>query len=286
MISWNLPKSKSNDFAGRYREIISDPLNLMISRVPDAGYLTSDHVTLHNGVKVKFEGEYSYYDKLNGNVLVMNRGVHEPLEEFVFQELMKKIKDSPRMIELGAYWAHYSIWLKIIKPNSILDLIEPEINHLNAGKYNFENNNINLENVRFINEKVGKNYFCIDEYMKKDNIQHIDILHSDIQGFELEMIPGAANSFLKRSIDYVFISTHSNRIHYQILAQLALFGYRVEVSSDFDNETTSFDGFIFASSPNVKSLLPGFRPFHRSEIAHSTNIELANYIKNISEQRI
>ena len=84
-------------------------------------------------------------------------------------------------------------------------------------------------------------------------------------------------------MDYVFVSTHSNELHYKILAQLALLGYRVEVSSDFDNETTSFDGFIFASSPNVKPLLPSFRPLHRSEIAHSTNNELVNYLKYISQ---
>ncbi|WP_269625304.1 FkbM family methyltransferase [Prochlorococcus marinus] len=282
MTNWNLPKSKCNDYEARFREIISDPLNLMISRVPDAGYLESNHVTLHNGVKVKIEGEYSYYDKFS-KILLLNRGVHEPLEEFVFQELMKKINEFPRMIELGAYWGHYSIWLKITKPNSILDLVEPDINNLNTGKYNFENNDINLENVRFINEKVGKDYFSIDEYMKKNNIHHLDILHSDIQGYELEMIIGALDSFKKRLIDYVFISTHSNIIHYNILARLGLFEYRIEVSSDFENETTSFDGFIFASSPNVKPLLPNFRPLHRSEIAHSTTTDLVNYIKNITQ---
>ena len=63
MITLNLPKSKSGDFPSRCREIISDPLNLMISRVTDAGYLISDHVILHNGVRVKIQGEYSYYDK-------------------------------------------------------------------------------------------------------------------------------------------------------------------------------------------------------------------------------
>ena len=282
MTSWNLSKSTITDFAARYREIISDPLNLIISRVPDAGYLKSNHVTLHNGVKVKIKGDYAYYDEFS-TILLLNRGVHEPLEEFIFQELMKKIKDKPRMIELGAYWGHYSIWLKITKPNSILDLVEPDINNLNTGKYNFENNNIKLDNVRFINEMVGKDYFSIDEYMRKDNIQHLDILHSDIQGHELEMIMGAMESLKKRSIDYVFISTHSNIIHYKIMAQLGVLGYRIEVSSDFENETTSFDGLIFASSPNVKSLLPGFKPLHRSQIAHSTNIELINYIKNIPQ---
>ena len=119
---------------------------------------------------------------------------------------MKKINDKPRMIELGAYWGHYSIWLKITKPNSILDLVEPDVNNLNTGKYNFGNNNIKLDNVRFINEKVGKDCFGIDEYMKKENIKHLDILHSDIQGYELEMLDGAKNFLTQQIVNYIFIS--------------------------------------------------------------------------------
>lgn len=32
----------------RFREIISDPLNLLIRRVPSAGMTRGEHVTLHN----------------------------------------------------------------------------------------------------------------------------------------------------------------------------------------------------------------------------------------------
>jgi hypothetical protein len=40
---------------------------------------------------------------------VLNRGVHEPLEEFVFQEVLKRLPEACAMIELGAYWGHYSM---------------------------------------------------------------------------------------------------------------------------------------------------------------------------------
>jgi hypothetical protein len=31
--------------------------------------------------------------------------VHEPLEEYVFQEVLRTMPEAPMMLELGAYWA-------------------------------------------------------------------------------------------------------------------------------------------------------------------------------------
>ncbi|WP_245305619.1 MULTISPECIES: hypothetical protein [unclassified Bradyrhizobium] len=46
------PKAKPEDLFGRFREIVSDPLNLLIERVPMAGHVEGDQVYLHNGLKV------------------------------------------------------------------------------------------------------------------------------------------------------------------------------------------------------------------------------------------
>lgn len=80
-------KADATDFLGRFREIISDPLNLLIKRHPFAGTVDDDFVYLHNGNKVPLTGPYSYYGDFS-DILVINRGVHEPLEEYVFQELL------------------------------------------------------------------------------------------------------------------------------------------------------------------------------------------------------
>ena len=53
-----------NDFIGRFREIISDPLNLLIQRVPNAGMIEDNNVLLHNGIKVPLSGPYSYLEIL------------------------------------------------------------------------------------------------------------------------------------------------------------------------------------------------------------------------------
>jgi hypothetical protein len=92
-----MQKADPLDYIGRYREIISDPVNILINRVRNAGYVNEDNtISLHNGNKVVFVGELSYYDDYS-NILILNRGVHEPLEEFCFQEVLRNIEqDFPK----------------------------------------------------------------------------------------------------------------------------------------------------------------------------------------------
>src|SRR3954466_8758789 len=84
------PKAKPEDLIGRFREISSDTLNLLIERVPMAGLVEGDQVYLHTGLKVPGIGPGAYYGPPQ-RVLIINRGVHEPLEEYVFQELLKRL---------------------------------------------------------------------------------------------------------------------------------------------------------------------------------------------------
>ena len=98
------------DFLARFRDILSDPLNVLIEKDPRAGYVDHDlNVFLHNGHRVPTSGDLAYYDQFS-RILILNRGVHEPLEEFCFQETIKVIENpKPLMVELGSYWAHYSM---------------------------------------------------------------------------------------------------------------------------------------------------------------------------------
>src|SRR3954470_10381090 len=130
---------KATALSGRFREILSDPLNCLIARVPAAGIVKDGLVTLHTGLVVPVNGSGSYYDRFS-EILALNRGVHEPLEEFVFQEVVRRIRPSPTMLELGAYWGHYSMWLKQFHPNADLYLVEPDMVNLQAGVKNFERN--------------------------------------------------------------------------------------------------------------------------------------------------
>jgi hypothetical protein len=270
-------KAHPNDFVGRFREIVSDPVNFAIRRDPRAGFVDGEHVFLHNGLKVSASGPLAYYGNFS-LILAINRGVHEPLEEFVFQEVLTRLPSSPTMLELGAYWGHYSMWLKSARPEGAVHLVEAEPNGLAVGQHNFALNGLSGE---FTCAFVGKDKFQVDDYLREKNIQHLDILHSDIQGYEVEMLQGCAKTLAQHRADFIFISTHSQQIHHIVRNALGSFKYRVEISSDFDNETTSFDGFIFASSPKLPRVFTDFSPMGRTQIENATPQELIAYATSL-----
>ena len=275
-------KADSSDFLGRFREIVSDPLNLAIERHPLAGFIEGDSVILHNGNRVPATGDAAYYGSFS-QILVINRGVHEPLEEYVFQEVLKVVSQTPIMLELGAYWGHYSMWLKAKRSQASVHMVEPMPLNIKAGKENFAKNG--LQGI-FIESFVGNGHFEVDDYLSKNNIGVLDILHSDIQGYELEMLEGATRSLAEQLVTYLFVATHSQQLHHSVVKKLSDSGYRVEVSSDFDSETTSFDGFVFASNPSVKPVFTNFTPLNRLQILASTPSEQVQYIANVIDRKV
>jgi hypothetical protein len=275
-------KAADTDFVGRFREVISDPLNLLIERVPQAGVLEGNDVYLHNGNLVPAAGPGAYYGQFS-TLLVLNRGVHEPLEEYVFQELVKRLPPSPRMIELGAYWAHYSMWLKRIRPQASVIMVEPDSENLAAGQANFARNGFEGE---FIHAIVGTGRWELDEFLASRGISHLDVLHADIQGAEGQLLDGGRHTLGNSQIDYVCVSTHSQALHHRVAEELTEFGYRVEVSSDFDNETTSFDGFIFAAGHSMRPVFSNFCHFGRTTIAASNPYDTLRAVINMRDSTI
>ncbi len=273
-------KAGPNDFLGRFREIISDPLNLLIERHSSSGMVDRDgYVYLHNGNRVPVTGEDTYYGDFS-KVLIINRGVHEPLEEFCFQETLKKITDQkPIMIELGSYWAHYSMWFLKKFPKAECFMIEPNSKALNAGQRNFQTNN--FPNGQFILSKVGKDGFKLDSFVNEKKLKKVSILHSDIQGWELEMIDGANNFLTQQIANYIFVSTHNQKIHEEVIRKLESYGYIIEVSSDFDHHTTSYDGFILATASSAERIFKTFRPVGRTEIISGTPPEMIKYLRAV-----
>jgi len=274
---------KGQTFIERFRDVISDPLNILIDRIPEAGYVTPQgHVFLHNGNLVHLLGKHSYYGHFS-DLLILNRGVHEPLEEFCFQRMLRVLNDpEPTMIELGAYWGHYSMWLKKKFPNSITYLVEPSSDALAAGISNYELNG--YEGI-FIEEEVGPGKFLLDDFLGKQSVRKVTILHADIQGAEMDMMLGGAEDFFPNfCADYIYISTHSNDLHASVLQALLSHGYIIEVNSPLDQDTTSFDGFILATSPKTPRLFEGFQPMGRHEILTSSTARKYRYIGEVARR--
>lgn len=234
----------------RIDEVMKCKDNKDIPRVPSAGLIINNKLIMHNGTKVD-PLSYCNYPMLK--MLMLNKGVHEPQEEKIFQEVLNSLnpKNEKVMFELGSYWSFYSIWFKTIFPNSKCYMIEPELINLSYGKLNFRINNFK---GTFINSFIGIetnkkiNIISIDQFCSERKINFIDILHSDIQGSELEMLQGCRRMLSENRVGYFFISTHSNGLHYSCLNFLKNeYNFSLVASADL-NESFSWDGVLVMKS--------------------------------------
>lgn len=130
----------------------------------------------------------------------------------------------------------------------------------------------------FIQALVGTGQFELDRFMMEHGHPRLNVLHSDIQGLEVEMLDWAAESFRRGLVDQTFVSTYSQSLHDKVVARLGAAGMRVEVSSEFDFGTTSFDGFVFASRPALPPVFSEFAPLGRRDILNSSPDKLVSYL--------
>ena len=244
-------KAAADDLQGRFREIMADPSNQFITRAKDAGTIKDDYIIMHNGLKVHI-GDNSYYGKFS-DILALNKGVHEPQEERMFAEVLKYISPGGTMVELGAYWSFYSMWFNRDIDGAVNFMVEPELKNLEIGKENFKLNNMKGD---FTHSYVGNEGLKIDEFVEKKEIDTIDILHSDIQGYELQMLQGAEQVINQGRIKFIFVSTHSQELHYACLKFLKQHNYIIIASADFDHETFCYDGIIVAKLKGIKGPEP------------------------------
>jgi hypothetical protein len=253
----------------RHERIIFDPANQDIPRVKEAGQIGVDsegreYVYIHNGLKVLM-GKHAYHGEF-ADILTTNRGCHEPQEEKVFQEVLGAIQhESPVMIELGSYWAFYSLWFKHVTHGEVY-LCEPMKHALDIGKDNLEFNGMTghyyqgyIDTPGLLEEHTSTwgSKIRIDQFLQDHKIDQLTILHSDIQGAELDMLKSAEQSLKSRKIDYVFISTHTNELHTECSNELLAHGYVIIASANMD-ESFCWDGILVAKRPGLA--LPEFIP--------------------------
>ncbi|HEX4374033.1 MAG TPA: FkbM family methyltransferase [Puia sp.] len=239
----------------RLDTILSSDDNNFISRIKDSGIIKNGMQIMHNNIKINLG---SYYGPEYAVVLFQNKGVHEPQEERVFAEALKTLPPNSVMIEMGAFWSFYSMWFNKEILNAKNFMIEPDAFNMGQGKRNFKLNKMSGD---FVQAFVGSSSdhakpistIAIDDFLEKKNIPFVHMLHSDIQGFEYEMLLGSKRSFSQRKIGYVFISTHSNDIHYKCLDFLKERDFIIIASADL-NETFSEDGLIAARAPYFEGI--------------------------------
>ena len=96
---------------------------------------------------------------------------------------------------------------------------------------------------------IGRRSLICDE----QKLDFIDILHADIQGFEMEMLQTMPLLIEKRGIGYIFISTHSNELHANCIDFLVANNYQILCDADLD-ATFSEDGLIVARDPHYPGI--------------------------------
>lgn len=247
------PKYHLTDYwKKRIEKVKASTDNNRIAHVKDAGKIFHDHQLMHNGIKITLG---SYYDYGNTHLLEQNRGVHEPQEEFVFQEMIKFLPEGASMMELGSYWAFYSLWFASQVKKANCYMVEPDPHKMNFGKLNFKLNHLKgTFCLGFIdkdtNTKKGIPVYHIDELMRKFQLEFLHVLHSDIQGYEFNMLKGAEKALTEKQIGYLFISTHSNQLHQDCIQELKSKGYQIICNANLD-ESYSVDGIIIAKLPGM-----------------------------------
>lgn len=234
----------------RIDDVLSCPDLNKIDKVPQAGSVINNCQIMHNGVMIFLGSYYGYGNAFAGmhQMLKYSKGVHEPQEEYVFQEILKRINPGSSMLELGSYWSFYSMWFNKTIKDAVNYMIEPDARCLYSGKKNFKLNKLKGNFFQYyLGDKVDSDkMITVDFFIEKNKISFLSILHADIQGYELDMLKGARSSLANKQIEYLFISTHSNELHEACLNYLKSLSYNIVCESNLD-ETFSYDGLIVAT---------------------------------------
>jgi hypothetical protein len=225
-----------------------------IPKVADAGNVSTlpDGTrvqTMHNGLLIKAD---AYPGPFITEIIRRLRGHHEPQEEKVFYEVLPYITHGSVMIELGSYWAYYSLWFQKTVLNARSYLIEPDEDHLKLGSENFALNNVEGTFLhayigRKTNLEVSPPVISVDDFVRDSGIKSVAILHCDIQGNEYEMLRGAEQLLRRKNIRFTFVSTHGHKVHAGCLHQLRKFNYKIIVEHT-PGESFSEDGLIVATA--------------------------------------
>lgn len=261
---WNMPTKLRGEWLRRISDVLQCEDRKFIVSLPLAGKIEGGLLIMHNGIRIK---PLSYYGFPMLRMFKLSKGVHEPQEERVFQEVLKVMPPGATMLELGSYWAFYSMWFQKTVPDARCCMVEPEEAGLKSGKENFEINGLQGDFTRAF---IGNEYkessppiLSVDWILSQKNIPFLDLLHSDIQGYELQMLEGASNSFLQGKVGYVFISTHSNQVHDACENKLKDYGHVILHSINLD-DSYSEDGLIVAARPDSPRI-PVFQLSRRSQ---------------------
>jgi FkbM family methyltransferase len=224
---------------------------------------------MHNGVRV-IEG--GYYGEWMSEVIRRLRGHHEPQEELAFHAVVERLAPTsgpaPVVIELGSWWAYYSLWAQQRLAGARSFCVEPDPAYLEVGRRNF---GLNGREATFHHAAVGfgptppQPFECESDGLVHDvpfeglgslldrfGIEHADLLLVDIQGAETPMLDGARDLLRAGRVRFIVMSTHHHLIsgdpltHQRCVMLLRELGAHILLEHTVAESFTG-DGLIVAS---------------------------------------
>jgi FkbM family methyltransferase len=240
-----------------------------IPKVEGAGEVRDGRQVMHNGLEIV---EGCYYGEWTTEVIRQLRGHHEPQEEVAFHAVLERLASSaegpPVMLELGSFWAYYSLWFLHRFPAGRACLVEPDPAYLEVGRRNFELNGVEGTFHQAAVGRVAANAEpfecesdglvrpvpteCLGSLLEHFGVDYLDVLLADIQGAEWPLLDGGRDELAAGRVRFVIVSTHHHVIsddpltHYRCLDLLRELGAHVIVEHTVA-ESFSGDGLIVAS---------------------------------------
>jgi FkbM family methyltransferase len=241
-----------------------------LPKVGDAGQLIDvDGVpaqVMHNGVLVEPGG---YFGDWMAEIIRRLKGHHEPQEELVFARVLERLCDAasprPTAIELGSFWAYYSLWFLNDIPQGSVLAMEPEPDRLDLGQRNFKLNGrtgqfiegvvgpepgVELAFTQESNGKVRKvQQYDLAMLMRTADFDHVDLLLCDVQGGESHFFTQSETLLRSGAVRFAIISTHHHSIsgdpltHQKLLEFFSRIGAHI-IAEHTVGESFSGDGLI------------------------------------------
>lgn len=240
----------------------------VIPKVPDAGAVRDGVQVMHNGVLVEEDG---YQGPWMTEIIRRLRGHHEPQEELAFHAVVEQLattSTTPAVIELGSWWAYYSLWARQRIPGARSFCVEPDPAYLEQGKRNFA---LNGREATFHQAAVGQApsppqpFQCESDGLTHDvpfeglgslldrfGLERADLVLVDVQGAETPLLDGARELLRAGRVRFMVISTHHHVIsgdpltHQRCLMLLKELGAHV-ITEHTVAESFTGDGLIVVS---------------------------------------
>jgi FkbM family methyltransferase len=233
---------------------------------------------MHNGLLID---EGCYYGPWMTEVIRSLHGHHEPQEEAVFAAVLERLAttdDAPTLVELGAFWAYYTMWF-LQRTGGRAVGIEPDPAYLEIGRRNLELNGLTAtllpgavgdapgETVSFVAESTGEPVEVVQHDLAslraETGLDRVGLLMVDIQGFETLLLERAADALRAGAVRFLVVSTHHHVIsgdaltHQRVRDLLVAAGAHV-IAEHSVEESYSGDGLVAVSfDPRDRDLTVG-----------------------------